>query len=263
MSPTRILDQSSIRVKRPISSLSPIPYPLSSAKMNPIFSSTSQYIIWLQEIWYDSPPIWGHVVLDPQFGPYASFARIALQAVFPQLLFSAIRDTPDPHLAQECQDVSDEQCFFPLIEEVRQHGAFAGFSLFQDGQRLALVNAQGVPVLGEERDRQILQGLGGALENEQVVCRDTLSSGMMRFLEEHRAKTVILSRADWEQSPNLLMKTMQEQDAFFGFDGEGRYCFRATGGRVDPLWTICFLLDDWGHRIGQQRVQRSGKRAKT
>jgi phosphomannomutase len=227
--------------------------------MNRPFQSSVQYITWLQEIWHDTPPFWGQIVLDPQFGSFAGVARTTLQAVFPQLLFTAIRDALDPVLAVQCEQTPKEESHLPLIKEVLQSGALAGFLLEQDQERLSMVDSHGLPFEPVELDERILRAFGGALENETVLCTEECSSLSLDFLQSRRAKPVILSGAT---CPDMTQK-MEEKKAILGFDSQGRYFFRAIGGMVDPLFTICFLLDDWARRVWREVAQRSGKGPKT
>jgi phosphomannomutase / phosphoglucomutase len=195
------------------------------------------YVASLQEAWVDALGAQCHVVLDPMHGCCAARARRYLHAIFPQCLFSAIHDTPDAAFAGGTPDCSRPQRLEELCEAVYRQRAHVGIAFDGDGDRLALVDNEGMPLSAEETTWVLLQSFGPQLQAERFVYDVRLSDRIAETAEELGAEPLV------ERSGHAFLCTrMRQAGALFGAKLSGHYFFRAIQGGDDGLFTACWLI---------------------
>jgi phosphomannomutase len=217
---------------------SPSPPPCPRPRSTPRTLDVSfDYVAWLQETWVDALAAQCHVVLDPMHGCCAARARRYLHAIFPQCLFSAIHDTPDAAFAGGSPDCSRPQLLEELCEAVYRQRAHVGFAFDGDGDRLALVDNEGMPLSAEEATWVLLQSFGSQLQGEQFVYDLKFSDRIPEAAKELGAEPLV------ERSGQAFLRSrMLQTRALFGAGVAGRYFFRALEGGDDGLFTACWLI---------------------
>jgi phosphomannomutase/phosphoglucomutase len=196
------------------------------------------YVAWLQDTWFDTPHVPLQVVLDPMHGTWAQRARHYLQAIFPHILFTAIGDQPRSDFGDRLPNCSDPTQLARLSEEVDRRRASCGLAFDGDGDRVVLVDENGLPLTPEETTWLLLESFGEALQEETFVC-DLKFSDRIREAAQDRGARVIVERSGHA----FLRKTMLESEAAFGAEVSGHYFFRALCGGDDGLFTACWLID--------------------
>ena len=195
------------------------------------------YVAWLQETWVDALEAQRHVVLDPMYGCCAARARRYLHAIFPQCLFSAIHDTPDTSFAGGSPDCSQPQLLEELCEAVYRHRAHVGIAFDGDGDRLALVDNEGMPLSAEETTWVFLQSFGQQLEGERFIYDLKFSDRIPEAAQELGAEPLV------ERSGHTFLRSrMLRMDALFGAEVSGHYFFRALEGGEDALFAACWMI---------------------
>ncbi len=221
--------------------------PLTPTTLDPLpersLDVSFDYVSWLQDTWFDSPAISAHVVLDPKFGPWAGLARRYLQAVFPRLLVSAIRDSSDYGLAEKCENNGGGDACDPLSEEVDRIRADLGFVLGIDGRCLTLIDGNGVPLQPAELNGLLVQSFGASLENEIFLHDRGCSPDVIDAAARWGAKPMLVESEHAE-----FWRMMIATSAPLGVDSTGRHFFRAICGNCDALFTICWILDYIAHQ---------------
>lgn len=130
---------------------------------------TFDYVACLQETFVESLGTQRHVVVDPMHGSWAGKARRYLHAVFPQSLFSTIHDAVDDQPNGHAADCSLAPGLNDLCEAVYRERAHLGIAFDGDGDRIALVDNEGVTLNAEETVWVLLQCLGDELRGQQFV----------------------------------------------------------------------------------------------
>ncbi len=120
------------------------------------------YVAHLQETFVESLAAQRHVVLDPMHGCWAPRVRRYLHAIFPQCIFSAIHDTVDAEFGGRPPDCSHLDRLGELCETVYRERAHLGVAFDGDGDRLALVDNEGVALSPEETAFVLLESLAGS-----------------------------------------------------------------------------------------------------
>lgn len=195
------------------------------------------YVGWLQESWVET--IWGqrHVVLDPMHGCWARRARRYLQAVFPQCLFSVVHDESDAAFAGRSPDCSRPHLLEELCDTVYRQRAHLGIAFDGDGDRMALVDDQGIVLSAEEATWCLLQSLGTQLHEEPFVYDLKFSDRVPEAARHLGAEPVV------ERSGHTFIRArMLQTGALFGAEVSGHYFFRALEGGDDGLYTACRLI---------------------
>ncbi|MGL6197032.1 MAG: hypothetical protein ACRC2T_19645 [Thermoguttaceae bacterium] len=204
---------------------------------------TYDYVAWLQETWFDTPFVPMRVVLDPVFGSWVGKARKYLQAVFPRLIFSAIREETLPVLVErmfkESSFISSDQ----LSAEVDRTRANLGFALGPSDGHLILVDENGVPFSHDELNLLLINSFGEALKGEVFLhnldCSTKVISAACGFGAEPRSV---------DQANKSFVDEMRKTSAPLGVTSSGEHYFRATHGNNDVLFTICWIIDFLSHR---------------
>lgn len=198
---------------------------------------SSDYLAWLQETFVGAGSVEQHVVLDPMHGCWAGRARRYLEAVFPQCRFSAVHDRPDDAFAGRTPDCSRPELLGELSEAVSAAEADLGLAFDGDGDRVALVDNEGVALTAEEATWSLLQSFGAHLRGERFVYDLKFSDRVPETAKRLGAEPVV------ERSGHTFIRArMLETGALFGAELSGHYFFRALQGGDDGLYTACRLI---------------------
>lgn len=207
------------------------------------------YVGFLQETWVDSQATDCRVVLDPMFGCNAARARRYLQAVFPRSLFWAIHDRPDPTFGDRTPDCTLAENVEELSRTVEQERAHLGIVFDADGDRICVVDNEGVTLTAEELTHVLLASFGPELTGQPFVYDLKFSRHMAA------AATALGSRAVMERSSYAALHArVRETGALFGAGVRGHYFFGALEGDDDALFAACRLIAHLG-RCGQSLAE--------
>ena len=127
------------------------------------------YVAWLQEMWIESLRAHSHLVLDPMHGCWAARARRYLNAIFPECLLLGIHDWRDPEFDGRIPDCSHADNLHELCEAVYRHRADLGIAFDGDGDRIALVDNEGMALTAEEATWVLLNSFGAELQGQRFV----------------------------------------------------------------------------------------------
>ncbi|MCE5266337.1 MAG: hypothetical protein LLG00_00425 [Planctomycetaceae bacterium] len=200
------------------------------------------YVAHLQETFVDSLTAQLRVVLDPMHGAWADRVRRYLHAIFPQCLFSTIHDTPDSQFGGHSPDCSQPDRLGDLCDAVYRERAHLGVAFDGDGDRLALVDDQGVVLGPEEAVFALLACLGEELRGGTFVHDLKYSDRIAETARQLGAKPVV------ERSGHaFLRRRMVDTGACFGAEASGHYFHHVLGGGDDALYTACRLIAYMGH----------------
>ncbi len=195
------------------------------------------YVAHLQETFVDSLAAQLHVVLDPMHGCWAEKARRYLHAIFPQCIFSTIRDRADGRFGGLAPDCSRPENLHELCDAVYHQRAHLGVAFDGDGDRLALVDNEGVVFSSEEAVFTLLECLGEELRGEPFVHDLKFSDRVAEFARRVGAEPLA------ERSGHAFLRArMCETNARFGAEASGHYFFRELAGGDDALYTACRLI---------------------
>jgi phosphomannomutase/phosphoglucomutase len=195
------------------------------------------YVASLQETWVDAMGAQCHVVLDPMHGSLVARARRYLHAIFPQCLFTAIHDAPEAGFGGRTPDCSQPHLLDELCDAVYRERAHLGVAFDGDGDCVAIVDDQGMPLSTEETAWLLLQSFGHRLRGERVVC-DVRLSDRVRETAQALGAEPIAAAGD----PAAVAAAMQQTQALFGAEAGGHYFFRVWEGGNDGLFTACWLI---------------------
>lgn len=91
-----------------------------------------------------------------------------------------------------------------------------------------------------DAERAVLQKIGQALEQEQCVCRMTLSPDDLQAISAHGFITskpiLVAANEDLEKSDELILRAFREA---------GYICFLTVGGKENRAWPICKGSTAW------------------
>jgi phosphomannomutase len=195
------------------------------------------YVAGLQETFVESLTAQLHVVIDPMHGCWAGKARRYLQAVFPHCLFSTVHDVVDNRLDDRAADGFRTAELHELGEAVYRERAHLGLAFDADGDRLMLVDNEGVVLSPEEAVCSLLACLGDELRGEPFVYDLRYSDRIAKAARQIGAKP-LMERGD----ETFIRARMGETGAAFGAELSGHYFYGAMQGRDDPLYTVCRLI---------------------
>jgi phosphomannomutase len=209
------------------------------------------YVANLQETWLEAMNSQLHLVIDPMHGCWAGRARRYLHAIFPQCLFSTINDTLEGDFAGHMPDCSQPSLLHPLGEAVYRERAHLGIAFDGDGDRLALVDENGMPLSGEETAWILLESFGKELRGQRFVHDLKFSERIIEHARERGAEPIA------ERSGHAFIRAkMVETDALFGAEVSGHYFFRSLDGGDDGFYAACRLiayLARTGAKLGELR----------
>ncbi|MEN6406766.1 MAG: hypothetical protein ABFC77_09860 [Thermoguttaceae bacterium] len=195
------------------------------------------YVACLQETFVESMDARLHVVLDPMHGCWAERSRRYLHAVFPQCLFSTIHDQVDDQFGGREPDCSQPCQLTDLSDAVYRERAHLGIAFDGDGDRIALVDGDGVALRPEEAAWTLLSSMTDELPGQQFIhdvkFSDRIPEAARRFGAEALAE---------QSGHGFLRERMMTTGALFGAEVNGHYFYRALGGGDDGLYTACRLL---------------------
>ena len=195
------------------------------------------YVACLQETFVESLAAQRHVVLDPMHGCWAEKARRYLHAVFPQCLFSTIHDSVDAQFGGRAPDCSGAHELVELCEAVYRERAHLGIAFDGDGDRVALVDNEGVVLGAEEAACALLNCLGEELRGQRCVFDLKFSDRIAEAARQLGAEPLV------ERSGHAFLRTrMGDSGAMFGAKISGHYFHRALDGGDDGLYTACLLI---------------------
>jgi len=195
------------------------------------------YVACLQETFVDSLTAQRHVVVDPMFGCWAAKARRYLHAIFPQCLFSTIHDVVDARFGGRTPDCSRQQELNELCDAVYRERAHLGVAFDGDGDRVALVDNEGVALRAEEVAWVLLQCLGKELKGERFVHDVKFSDRIPEAARQLGAEPLV------ERSGHAFLRTrVRNTAAVFGAEASGHYFYRALEGCDDGLYTACLVI---------------------
>ena len=199
---------------------------------------TFDYVAHQQDIWFDSPKRSMHVVIDPMYGAWSFRARRYLQAIFPHIVFSSIRDQQDEMFGDVHPDLTERENFAALSRYVDTNRADFGVMLDGDGCRSAFVDDLGVPLKPDELSWLLLHYFQGLVDENDVIPIDTLSS-------RHVRKKILDMKAKPLETGNSyadFLRVMEETNAPIGINSNGSCFCRANTGHADPLFLTCHLI---------------------
>jgi phosphomannomutase / phosphoglucomutase len=192
------------------------------------------YVAWLQETWIDALRARLHVVIDPMHGSWAGRARRYLHAVFPECLISVLHDDPDPDFGGRDPDCSRPENLGELCQHVYRERADLGIALDGDGDRVALVDNQGIPLTAEETTCVLLTSYGRKLRGQPFVYDLKFSDRVPEAARRLGAEPLV------ERSGHgFLRARMRQTGAAFGAEISGHYFFSELDGGDDGLFTAC------------------------
>jgi phosphomannomutase len=195
------------------------------------------YVASLQETFADAIGAEQHVVLDPMRGCWAGRVRRYSNAIFPRCLFSIIRNERDPNLGGRAPDCSHLDELHELCDAVYRERAHVGFAFDGDGDRLAVVDDEGVVLSSDEITWLCLQSLGAELAGQAFVHDMRLSDRIVEAARRFDAEPVV------ERSgPTRIRDRMRRSGALFGMESGGHYFHRAWPAGDDSLFTACRLI---------------------
>jgi phosphomannomutase len=195
------------------------------------------YVACLQETFVESLTAQRHIVLDPMFGCWAGRARRYLHAIFPQCLFSTVHDVVDDRFDGRTPDCSRQEALDELCEAVYRERAHLGVAFDGDGDRVALVDSEGVALRPEESTWALLQCLGKELKGERFVHDVKLSDRIPEAARQLGAEPLV------ERSGHAFIRTrVRNTAALFGAEASGHYFYRALEGCDDGLYTACLVI---------------------
>jgi phosphomannomutase len=209
------------------------------------------YVAWLQETWIEALRNEQHIVLDPMHGCWASRARRYMNAIFPQCLVSVIHDTQHPEFAGRTPDCSRAEQLQELCAAVYRERAHLGIAFDGDGDRLALVDNEGIALTAEETTWVMLQSYGPQLQGQRFVYDLKLSDCIPAAARALGAEPLV------ERSGHAFLRArMGETGAVLGAEASGHYFFRELEGGDDGLFAACRIIAHLarsGRTLAQER----------
>lgn len=195
------------------------------------------YVACLQETFVDSLGAQRQVILDPMHGCWAERVRRYLHAIFPQCIFSTVHDVVDKHFGGRMPDCSRPRELTELCDTVYRERAHFGIAFDGDGDRVALVDNEGVPLSAEETTFLLLNSFGKKIHAERFVHDLKFSDRIAEAAQQLGADPVV------ERSGHAFIRTrMRETNALFGAEISGHYFYRDLNGGDDGLYTACILI---------------------
>ncbi len=180
----------------------------------------------------------GRAVLDPGSGCWAGPAARILRAVFPALAVTAIHDVPDGRFRARNPDSSRAEHLTALCAAVVAQGADIGIAFDGDGDRVSLVDGEGVVLGPEETSWVLVQSLApewpGRTFVHDIKCSDRIAAEVRRLGGQPEAQ---------RSGHAFIRARMIEKQALFGAEVSGHYFYGELAGGDDGLFTACRVLD--------------------
>ena len=193
------------------------------------------YLARLVERWKNTGPL--RLVVDPGHGCWAGRATRYLQTVYPGAVISALHDVPDGHFPERNPDCSRPRYLTALGGAVRQGRADLGVAFDGDGDRVAVVDDEGVALSAEEATAVLLDSFGTELAGRTFVHDIKFSTR----IAEAAAALDAVPRAQ-RSGHAFIRRMMLDEDARFGAEISGHYFDAELDGGDDGLFTACRLI---------------------
>lgn len=195
------------------------------------------YVACLQEMFVESLTAQRNIVVDPMFGCWAGKARRYLHAIFPQCLFSTVHDAVDGRFGGRTPDCSRPNELNELCEAVYRERAHLGVAFDGDGDRVALIDNEGVALRAEEATWVLLQCLADQLQGRPFVYDLKFSDRIPEAAAQLGAEPLV------ERSGHAFLRTrMCDSAAVFGAEISGHYFYKVLEGCDDGLYTACLVI---------------------
>jgi phosphomannomutase len=202
------------------------------------------YRAWLADVWREAASTHLRGVVDPGNGCWSRRAVECLTAAFPRCEWSGIHDREDGDFPERDPDSAKRQNLASLRKAVRDRAADLGIAFDGDGDRVAFVDAEGVPLTAEETTYVLLQGLGDRLAGRAFVYDVKFSDRIAETAQRLGAKALV------ERSGHAFIRSrMLKTDALFGAEISGHYFHAALRAGDDGLYTACCMVA-WLGRCG-------------
>ncbi len=157
---------------------------------------------------------------------------------FRTLFFSAVHDQADAHFGGATPDCSRPDRLERLSETVDRQRAQLGIAFDGDGDRMAMVDDDGVVLSAEEAAMIFLESFGRRLAGEPFVHDLKFSDRIAQAARRAGGEPVA------ERSGHaFIRRRMLETGAVFGAEISGHYFFGALGGADDGLFAACWMID--------------------
>jgi phosphomannomutase / phosphoglucomutase len=199
---------------------------------------SAEYRSWLEMAFRArQAPASQRIVLDPGNGCWSERALDYLRRLFPHVAFSAIHDRPDGTFPDRHPDCARPEYLQRLAETVCSQSADLGVAFDGDGDRVALVDHEGVTLTAEESTHILLHSLERQLPDSAFVHDVKFSDRIAETARQLGARSIA------ERSGHaFIRRSMIERRAVFGAEISGHYFFRDLHGADDGLFTACWLI---------------------
>ena len=142
-----------------------------------------------------------------------------------------------PDFDGRCPDCSQPDQLHDLCEAVYRGRADLGLAFDGDGDRLAVVDNEGVALTGEETAWILLQAMGPKLKGDRFVYDVKFSDRIREAAAALGAEPLV------ERSGHAFLRArMARADALFGAELTGHYFFRELAHGDDSLLAACMLI---------------------
>ncbi|MEW6752158.1 MAG: hypothetical protein AB1505_14425 [Candidatus Latescibacterota bacterium] len=194
------------------------------------------YRAWLGQRWGDARSR-ARVVLDPGGGAWAGRAAACLAAAFPGVGVTAIHDEPDGTFSRRHPDTARPQHLRALSEAVCREAADLGVAFDGDGDRLALVDGEGVVLSAEQVACILISSFGeewaGRVGVHDVKCSDQVPAAIRQ-----RGGRPLAQRSGHA----FIRTSMMQCQGLFGTEISGHFFHGELDGGDDALFTACRFL---------------------
>ena len=194
-----------------------------------------EYVSWLRRRWEkEHAPEGVHIVLDPGNGCWAGIVRNCLESVFPKARFSTIHDRRDGSFPDRNPDSSRPEYLTSLSAAVTARRAALGIAFDGDGDRVALVDDEGVALTAEQTTWVLLRSFGQQFRGRSFVHDVKFSDRVPESAAEFGADAIV------ERSGHAFIRTrMIRSRALFGCEVSGHYFYDELAGGDDGLFSAC------------------------
>ena len=200
------------------------------------------YVACLQETWGDSLNARQRIVLDPMHGCWVNRARRYLQAIFPECMVSVVHDKPDTESAGRALDCRQHEHLEELCDAVYREHADLGIAFSGNGNHVAVVDNEAVPLTAEETTSVLLESLGTRLSGKPFVYDLKFSDRIPETARRLGAEPLM------ERSGQTFLRgRMRQTGAVFGAETDGRYYYAELDGGEDGLFTACRVIAHLAH----------------
>ncbi|MFN7994328.1 MAG: phosphomannomutase/phosphoglucomutase [Bryobacteraceae bacterium] len=200
----------------------------------------AHYIECCWRRWSESHPLRRapRLVVDPGHGAWSQTAGQIMKRF--GLGCRVVHDEPDGRFPDRSPDCAAPGTLARLAESVRQCGADAGLAWDGDGDRLAVVDGNGIPLTADQIGLLLASSM--PLRDERVLLDVKMSRKAATAIEDLGGISIM------ERSAHCaLERTMIEQDCLFGCEYSGHYFFRELHGADDGFYAAVRLV----HLLGQ------------